>query len=90
MRGTQRGKVLSVLEFPMTTGAIKKELRNHFQGNGITGRSVARIIGDLVKERLVKQVKLDPRNGYGRVYKVTKKGQEMQELMKQNGFRGIL
>ena len=59
MNGRQRAKVHFVLDFPMTTGGIKREVRARFKECTITQRSVIRIIYQLIDEGLVRELRLE-------------------------------
>ena len=88
-RGSLRGKILAVLEHPMTSGQIRKAVEEIFGGDQITQRSVIRSMYCLLGIGLVREGKIDPIRGLGRLFKATSLGREMQELMSKRNFQGI-
>lgn len=89
IQGEQRGKIFTVLEYAMTTKMIRKQMKLLYDEKNITQRSVSQIMNDLLEEGLVEQVYDNHRNGYGKVYRVTKLGRQLQEMITNNGLRGI-
>lgn len=89
LKGVQRAKVLAVLESAMITSRIRHIIKKRFNNNGITQRSVGRIIKALEKMGLVKEIAQHGVEGLGRIYETTKLGKKMQELLRQNEYRGV-
>lgn len=88
LKGTQRGKVLTVLEVPMITSRIRDVIKKRFPNNVITQRSVGRIVKSLKKVGLVKEIRHNI-DGLGRIYETTSIGKKMQGLLRENEYRGI-
>ena len=86
LKGMQRAKVLTVLESAMITSRIRHVIKKRFSNNGITQRSVGRIIKALERMGLVKEVAQHEVEGLGRMYETTKLGKKMQELLRQTGL----